>query len=338
MSKYIESVVNASGGTAAPAEVLKEGDIRDSLKAAGMLVPEEQDLADALLEIVEKHGKFNDDNSGVWAGYTSAKENAENAEIGVKCGSCVFWEAPNGCKVIVAETEEGGLCRFAVLPDGAVTAAAEEEKEPIAEEDATPEVAVEAEAADLEKDEDDPCWSGYVQVGMKEKNGKRVPNCVPSAATIDYVVASMNSEFGVSRHISKEAAYEVARKALDKYEYLSDDEVYSAILWELQTFVEYATVGDSNEVAELSEYSSLLPEGHPATEPSIVASATWLAGASDFDNSSRDAVLTAFSESDDYVRAMHATTRLRALISSGNLTASTLTQLKDLVTRYSKVD
>jgi hypothetical protein len=28
-----------------------------------MLVPEEQDLADALLEIVEKHGKFNDDNT-----------------------------------------------------------------------------------------------------------------------------------------------------------------------------------------------------------------------------------------------------------------------------------
>ncbi len=24
-----------------------------------------------------------------------------------------------------------------------------------------------------------PCWSGYKQVGMKTKNGKRVPNCVP---------------------------------------------------------------------------------------------------------------------------------------------------------------
>lgn len=26
----------------------------------------------------------------------------------------------------------------------------------------------------------DPCWEGYVQVGMKEKDGKMVPNCVPS--------------------------------------------------------------------------------------------------------------------------------------------------------------
>ena len=24
-----------------------------------------------------------------------------------------------------------------------------------------------------------PCWTGYKQVGMKKKNGKNVPNCVP---------------------------------------------------------------------------------------------------------------------------------------------------------------
>ena len=24
-----------------------------------------------------------------------------------------------------------------------------------------------------------PCWPGYKQVGMKKKNGKNVPNCVP---------------------------------------------------------------------------------------------------------------------------------------------------------------
>jgi hypothetical protein len=26
----------------------------------------------------------------------------------------------------------------------------------------------------------DPCWTGYTQVGMKTKKGKKVPNCVPS--------------------------------------------------------------------------------------------------------------------------------------------------------------
>lgn len=32
---------------------------------------------------------------------------------------------------------------------------------------------------DLEKDDDDPCWDGYVQLGTKMKDGKEVPNCVP---------------------------------------------------------------------------------------------------------------------------------------------------------------
>jgi hypothetical protein len=26
---------------------------------------------------------------------------------------------------------------------------------------------------------DNPCWKGYKAVGMKQKNGKMVPNCVP---------------------------------------------------------------------------------------------------------------------------------------------------------------
>jgi uncharacterized Zn ribbon protein len=31
-----------------------------------------------------------------------------------------------------------------------------------------------------ELQEEDPCWKGYTQVGMKKKGGKQVPNCVPS--------------------------------------------------------------------------------------------------------------------------------------------------------------
>ncbi|RDV14383.1 hypothetical protein DXT99_14765 [Pontibacter diazotrophicus] len=27
--------------------------------------------------------------------------------------------------------------------------------------------------------ENNPCWKGYEPVGMKEKDGKEVPNCVP---------------------------------------------------------------------------------------------------------------------------------------------------------------
>jgi hypothetical protein len=86
------------------------------------LIPEEQELADALRLITAKYGKFNDDNTGVWAGYTRTADNLENAKIGVKCGNCVFFNAPNGCEIIASEVEEGGLCRFAVLPDGTVKA------------------------------------------------------------------------------------------------------------------------------------------------------------------------------------------------------------------------
>jgi len=28
----------------------------------------------------------------------------------------------------------------------------------------------------------DPCWANYRQVGMKIKNGKEVPNCVPAGS------------------------------------------------------------------------------------------------------------------------------------------------------------
>ncbi len=29
------------------------------------------------------------------------------------------------------------------------------------------------------KSKSDPCWEGYEKIGMKMKNGKLVPNCVP---------------------------------------------------------------------------------------------------------------------------------------------------------------
>lgn len=315
MSNYVETVVMAKGSTVASVDASKEASIRESLSAAGILVPEEKDLADALLEVVEKHGKFNADNTGVWAGYDSAEKNAENAAIGVKCGNCVFWEAPNGCKVIVAETEENGLCRFAILPDGVVTAAGK-----------------------LEKDENDPCWSGYVQVGMKEKNGKRVPNCVPSASTLDYIVSSANSEFGTSRHLSPEAVYEVARKACSKYDYVSDEELYSAVLWDVMSFVEYATSGITSDAEDMAEYAEFLPEGHPDTDSSLVASLLWVSGAPELDNSGRHVLIKAFSNESDYVDSLHASTRLKVLISSGSLSEATTNQLKAAVQRYQQVD
>jgi hypothetical protein len=31
----------------------------------------------------------------------------------------------------------------------------------------------------LHEKKKDPCWTGYEAIGMKDKGGKKVPNCVP---------------------------------------------------------------------------------------------------------------------------------------------------------------
>ena len=91
-----------------------------ALRAAA-IVPEERELADALIEITKKYGNFNSDDTGVWAGYESAAEN-ENADKGVMCANCTLYEGGTSCKIIAAEVEPGGYCRFALIPDGVVTA------------------------------------------------------------------------------------------------------------------------------------------------------------------------------------------------------------------------
>ena len=44
--------------------------------------------------------------------------------------------------------------------------------------------------------EDSPCWKGYKQVGMKNKNGRQVPNCVPEGVVKE---GPMNLRGGVPK-------------------------------------------------------------------------------------------------------------------------------------------
>lgn len=103
-----------------PASHPKSTKKSNSVITASALIPEEQDLANALLEVVAKHGKFNEDGSGVWAGYTPAAEN-EDAKIGVSCVNCVFYSEDtsgnNVCQIIALPIEDLGKCRLAVIPD-----------------------------------------------------------------------------------------------------------------------------------------------------------------------------------------------------------------------------
>lgn len=119
-----EIVDDIKARVASVQSVVEGGDnpkaLADSLIAtAGVIVAEERDLANALIEIANKYGKFNEDDTGIWAGYESAAEN-ENAEYGVTCANCMLYEGGSSCKIIAAEVEPMGYCRFALIPDGIV--------------------------------------------------------------------------------------------------------------------------------------------------------------------------------------------------------------------------
>ena len=232
------------------------------------LNPEERDLANALLLLAQKYGKFNEDETGIWAGYESAEANEVGA-IGVKCSNCVLYRGGSECAIIDFEVEPDGKCRFAVIPDGVVGSEnktidkifskkpylyQEELKKKVEElgddyveeyleiDDLIPTQkhldpsnikqrdyalkpitvymdrdgfkvvdghhrcatkvlsgnksikakvyrgpavdtmgfkSVPISSEDMDFSSKSPCWDGYKQVGMKEKNGKLVPNCVP---------------------------------------------------------------------------------------------------------------------------------------------------------------
>jgi hypothetical protein len=84
------------------------------------LHPAEQELADALLSIVGKHGKLADrDEKGIWVGYEGPEEN-DDADIGVKCSNCYLHESEDVCKIVAVEIHPEGKCRLAVIPPGMV--------------------------------------------------------------------------------------------------------------------------------------------------------------------------------------------------------------------------
>lgn len=88
-------------------------------KIADDLDEQEAVLADMLVAITRRYGKFNEDETGVWAGYDPPEEN-DVADIGVKCSNCVLYEGEGVCKILAQKVEEEGKCRFAIIPDGIV--------------------------------------------------------------------------------------------------------------------------------------------------------------------------------------------------------------------------
>lgn len=99
--------------------IISGAPIRVEKEKTPVLTSEERELATSLLEIAQKYGKFNQDYTGIWAGYDEPSQN-DVAQIGVKCSNCVLYEGGQNCKIISLPVAPEGKCRFAVIPDGVV--------------------------------------------------------------------------------------------------------------------------------------------------------------------------------------------------------------------------
>ena len=72
---------------------------------------------------------------------------------------------------------------------------------------------------DIPVEEDkNPCWKGYKQVGMKEKDGRQVPNCVP--------VEEELSEMKVNKSKVDKTYKSVLNHMRKVIKKLNDDEMY----------------------------------------------------------------------------------------------------------------
>ncbi len=85
----------------------------------------------------------------------------------------------------------------------------------------------------LEKDDDDPCWDGYVQLGTKMKDGKEVPNCVPIEEAYQSIDESKSYKvFGVKDGDKEEHVDTVTspRAGMSAHNKMKEDGKYSHIV------------------------------------------------------------------------------------------------------------
>ena len=163
-----------------------------------LLTPDEKALHDALVVIAEQYGKFDEDGSGIWAGYESAEENEEKV-IGVKCSNCALYAGGNVCEVIAFDVEPDGKCRFAVIPDGYV--------------DVSGDMQDDIEKADLNLTPTSGMKSAAARALAWKKEGKRGGTRVGLARANQIVNGTELSESTVARMYSFFSRHEVDKKA-----------------------------------------------------------------------------------------------------------------------------
>jgi hypothetical protein len=68
-------------------------------------------------------------------------------------------------------------------------------------------------------DESDPCWSGYEMIGMKQKGGRKVPNCVPISEANDYCPQCLIETIKASYATKSPELIEIIQPGLNEAEY-----------------------------------------------------------------------------------------------------------------------
>jgi len=63
---------------------------------------------------------------------------------------------------------------------------------------------------------ENPCWKGYKQVGMKTKNGKEVPNCVPESVEVNEAHYTAVANLGTTKAKENLDSFDELQKFMDK--------------------------------------------------------------------------------------------------------------------------
>ena len=153
----------------------------------------------------------------------------------------------------------------------------------------------------------------------------KIQNLIDSDEIVE-VLSSYNTAVGPSRAVPLSAAATVAARSYDAYSgSCSGIELKNAILWETHSFMEFATLATTEDKDIMSEHLDLLPAGHPelGLTASLESRVNWIAGAPEIEETSRDAIRVLLSEIPNPVEHLHASTRVRALLSSGAISQQT---------------
>jgi hypothetical protein len=153
-----------------------------------------------------------------------------------------------------------------------------------------------------------------------------------SSYAIENILSDVNELVGEGRHIAPENLESVAASAYEYYStYMDNSEIPNAILWDMQEYANYASgLGDRNEFTE--RYTSLLPSGHPDSESlDPVAAAAWISGSPELSPAAGAVIVASLTPTEDLLKLVHATTRLKALMASGEVADNT----KELI--YSRI-